>query len=153
MDHLAFEFGGRVGEFLDVEKASDIAGEIDHVAKHAAAEVHRLRLALATPTDTASELASKSAAGGWDLLHAATAAAVAGDPDMSLRALARIESPGPSAPEWQQRFWQEAELLRSELWNPVALEARLNAAVQKSRTSLKLPEWNGSLPFASRPAT
>lgn len=152
MDHVAFEFGGRIGEFVDVEKASDIAGEIDHVARRAAFEVQRLRHALTTPIQAARELLSKPAAGGWDFLYAATAAAVAGDPDMSFGALARIEPPGLGAPEWQQRFWEEVQLLRSKVSNPAALEARLNEAVQRSRASLKLPEWKGSLPFAPRPA-
>jgi hypothetical protein len=142
IDHLAFEFGGRVGEFLDVDGSTDIAAEIDRVAS----EVRRLRKALATPLDASRELARKPGAAGWDFLHAATAACVAGQSDMAQRILARVETPKPGAPEWQRRFWQEVSRLQAELGDPVALNVRLSAAIKQTRAVLKLPDCDVSLP-------
>jgi hypothetical protein len=151
MDHFAFEFGNRVGGFLDAATSTDVATAIDQIADCAADEVQRIRKALATPFNMARELAANPGAGGWDSLHAAIAAAVAGQLDFARQVLARVEQPGPDAPEWQARFWQEVLQLRSELDNPTALETRLSAAVRESRAVLKLPEWTGSLPFLRGP--
>ena len=152
IDHLAFEYGYRVGDFLDAETARDFAAGVDAVADRAASEVHRIRTSLSTPMDMARELLAKPSAGGWDLLHAATASVLAGQLDVARQILQRIAPPISDAPAWQHRFWEEVQTLRGQLMTPDALEARLTAAVQASRAALKLPEWIGSIPFGSRPA-
>ena len=151
-DHLAFHYGYRSGEFLDAERAADPATAIGEVAERAAREVRRLRSELGTLGEMATRLAAKSGAGGWDLLHAAIAAALAGAPAEARRYLERISEPSADGPAWQHELWANVRAIRARAGDPQRLRGELREEVKATRTALKLPAWDGDIEAGPRPA-
>lgn len=151
-DHIAYEIGGRLEGFTEARDEAQFAAELERVVTRAAAEVARLRRELDGLASVARALGAKPNAGGYELIHAGIAAALAGQTAKADELLKRLPMPAPDAPEWMGALWEEAGKIRRLLRDPAALRARLGAAVRESRQALRLSSWDGALLPSSVPA-
>jgi hypothetical protein len=143
IDHFAFEYGSRDGNFTAADDLDSFATELRAIAERAAARVGLLRSELATPARVARSLSPIAGDNRYRLLHAGIAAALAGWRTEADNLLARVRAPLPDEPDWVRSLFAYSSEIRTLLDQQTALEGRLERAVHWSRSALRLTPWTG----------